>query len=1276
MRIRGYCQPSLFTLILAAGIVILSQSRAVAAGVLDSNWALKHSAAQDHRSWIQTQIDKYTSFPKLDLAMRMMKSGRLNAARLELANLLSRNPGDLRAVSSYLIVLYELRNYQAVISQSTAVLKRNSSFAPALLYRGMAYQALKEQHKALEDFSALQMRTDLEPSDRIFCLESVVDLALAEKDYRRALNASELLEGLKRNAHLFYARALALQGLDRMSEAATALNAALELTVDPVERLTLLRMLGTIARLQGDWRPARDAYHAAVALNCLDPVALRLAAETAYHLGRYSEAIEIMNKLLKASPTADDRRYLGNILLAQRNYRAAETQFRLALRESHDVAQLIGVYRTLIELARLRRDNLEAIRLLRLVISIRPAVRDRRLLASLLEEQKDNSALARELESILGETEESDPRRHDEYMRLGNLYYCEQDFDRAVAAFRKAVTLKETPSGLESLAQALEDSGKTQQAIALRREISKTNSINAANYLKLATLYEKTGAPDEALAALNAALRLEPSSELLLDVYQREGYLYAVQKNHEKARAAFLLAVELSKNRPDLNVALAEICIEIRDYDCALPQLLRANELGTSERALRMLALAYSETNQLVKSAKIYKALSEQAPRPSSDAEELETRLAYVEARLGNFENAAAHFLRAFHDGAEKRLNLLGEAARNYFQVKNFSRAAEAYASFVSAAGAPASADAMAWQNLAICQIELGRYQAAAASIERALSMSGSSVEVHQRLAVTYYERQLWKESLGQFLASLEIKRTLQSLLGVARCYQHLNKPGLAAYYYSFVLEKSDDLLMPERESVLLELGHLYSALAEYSSAVDVWSRCLRLKEDPGARLQLARSQRLSNRFRAAEDTLNAIAPQELFGKLQSEYFDERFALLNRRGDVQAAADALRRANRLEPAAWRDYQLGMFAMSQRNLPEAISFFRTAWTREPYTERYTAALAYAFEKAGDQQNAGRLFNVLAERNPDSSHWRKALAYVDMRLSHNAEAAESLRQALDRTPALDNASATADAKQQNYAMRSDITQLTHSYDLTIYHGHISNSYAGAPAVYWLGPEIFPASTGIEAAYQPPRIGLRNGKMFQLFGRLLWSDDSLPLVGQRYQGGIGARYKPFARPNFWISAERLFHTADWANKGWLLRGLYSWNIGSEPRPAYKAWKYTYSLSDSAYEFGSRHRYFAQYAELRQGVTMKVADNLLFTPHVIGDTRWQSQSGVLGSYLETGGGASLRYLFNQSRYEAPRSSFELLLQFKRGVIFRRAHGVMNNIDYDGCTLVGIFRL
>ena len=96
--------------------------------------------------------------------------------------------------------------------------------------------------------------------------------------------------------------------------------------------------------------------------------------------------------------------------------------------------------------------------------------------------------------------------------------------------------------------------------------------------------------------------------------------------------------------------------------------------------------------------------------------------------------------------------------------------------------------------------------------------------------------------------------------------------------------------------------------------------------------------------------------------------------------------------------------------------------------------------------------------------------------------------------------------------------------------------------------------------------------------------------------------------------------------------------------------------------------------YGEARQGVTFKLANQVLLTPHVVVDARYQDSRGATDSFVEGGGGLSLRYLFNESRYEGYRGSVELLIQYKAGNFFNRPHGASDG-SFHGLVLTGVLR-
>ena len=129
-----------------------------------------------------------------------------------------------------------------------------------------------------------------------------------------------------------------------------------------------------------------------------------------------------------------------------------------------------------------------------------------------------------------------------------------------------------------------------------------------------------------------------------------------------------------------------------------------------------------------------------------------------------------------------------------------------------------------------------------------------------------------------------------------------------------------------------------------------------------------------------------------------------------------------------------------------------------------------------------------------------------------------------------------------------------------------------------------------------------------------------------------------------------------------------MYSWNPGYELKPGRDKWAYTLAFSDTAF-VPDRQRLFLQYGEFRRGLTFNLKNSVLLTPHVVADARWQSGAEVAGSYFEAGGGISLRFLFRQNRHESQRSSFEILLQCKRGSF------ETNSIVYGACSSTGILR-
>ena len=251
---------------------------------------------------------------------------------------------------------------------------------------------------------------------------------------------------------------------------------------------------------------------------------------------------------------------------------------------------------------------------------------------------------------------------------------------------------------------------------------------------------------------------------------------------------------------------------------------------------------------------------------------------------------------------------------------------------------------------------------------------------------------------------------------------------------------------------------------------------------------------------------------------------------------------------------------------------------------------------------------------------------------------------------------------------------MSKITNRYDFTTYLSFQTAKPSQSVAPAAVGGGAIPSQGGVEFAYQPPELGFRDERIFQVFTRVLWTiqPGSMRFNPDSFQGGVGLRYKPLQTQNLYLWGERLFKIGDKALDDWLLRLLYSWNYGYDLQPGKSWWNYTFLYGDLAY-FTKDPGTWAAYGEFRQGVTFNFHDNVLLTPHLVVDARSQDPHPTNSSYLEAGAGVSLKFLFLETRYEVHRASFEILAYYKHGNFLNRTFRITGD-KYDGFFLTGIF--
>jgi hypothetical protein len=208
------------------------------------------------------------------------------------------------------------------------------------------------------------------------------------------------------------------------------------------------------------------------------------------------------------------------------------------------------------------------------------------------------------------------------------------------------------------------------------------------------------------------------------------------------------------------------------------------------------------------------------------------------------------------------------------------------------------------------------------------------------------------------------------------------------------------------------------------------------------------------------------------------------------------------------------------------------------------------------------------------------------------------------------------------------------------------------------------LIPSQGGVEFSWRPPVIGLRDERTVDVFVRMLWSNEprSLKIQSASRQAGVGVRIKPLRNHSLYFSAERLIKVGNNAQNDWLLRASYGWSDGYEMRANQNAWNYTSLFADVGAFSDSAHTR-AMYLEARQGRSFRVGDRWIVTPHVVANGRRQWPDPGRANYAEAGAGVSLRYLFNETAYSTPRSSAELLLQYKKGFKAAKSGWVLTTV-------------
>jgi hypothetical protein len=161
---------------------------------------------------------------------------------------------------------------------------------------------------------------------------------------------------------------------------------------------------------------------------------------------------------------------------------------------------------------------------------------------------------------------------------------------------------------------------------------------------------------------------------------------------------------------------------------------------------------------------------------------------------------------------------------------------------------------------------------------------------------------------------------------------------------------------------------------------------------------------------------------------------------------------------------------------------------------------------------------------------------------------------------------------------------------------------------------------------------------------------------------QGALGARVKPLAEANLVFALERRVGIGSEAKSDWLARAGYSWDRGLDLRVDVPDWTTAQVYAEAGRFVRLKQNYATFEAQAGRSFRLdQVHPRLVAFPHVVfGADRNTGYVSGQENAVGAGVGASLRYWFNEDKYNAPRSYWDVSLQY-RGRISgaERAKGV-----------------
>jgi tetratricopeptide (TPR) repeat protein/predicted Zn-dependent protease len=579
-----------------------------------------------------------------------------------------------------------------------------------------------------------------------------------------------------------------------------------------------------------------------------------------------------------------------------------------------------------------------------------------------------------------------------------------------------------------------------------------------------------------------------------------------------------------------------------------------------------------------------------------------------------------------------------------------------------------------AWSfRMARTEYALGEYRAC---VDRLLPLASTHSIYHLYLGFSFYKLKMPGLSLLHLnrvanpdALSLQDRFTLYSNRAYLQFDQDQDQAALDDLNAALACQEDPDLEMV-RLKTLTRLGR-------HTEAIDTGSLMYAKRTDTGTRAEV---------LRLLKDHPDEAFRQRLLAMLhdpEAAYMAEVCQTVGvsafRLGHQNEAVEWFTRALDYEPGRIDTYYLRGLAWFKKDRfkeseQDFVTFYDRADKAQAVPNTFWGDLGILEGKMKDfDLGTAALANSVKAYEADVDSMRET-GYQYMKWNHNREARAAFAQSIDFysevVPYLEGTNAEQYVTDRR-TMRKEYTKLDKTVGLQAYISKTdldAKTQGAVPVIQTIDGSL-PSQAGIMGTYRPPKIGFRNERQLDVYGRLManFEPHSWRLNEDSYQGGAGAVYKPFISQNFNTSIERLFKIGDDSENNWLWRNMGFWERGEAPKVERSWWLYNKAYAEISYFLEDTKRWI-YFIDGRLGPSFPLRHKTTLTvPRLMAVARYQSNDETgLGTYVMIGAGANLRVLEQERQYTTERWYIDFFADYVVGWFDETPQGYEGN-DFHG---------